>query len=188
MIATAPDNYVYLSSSAATYNIRLKPSTKYILSAYIKSASGTPYIRLAIKQDDGVFQNPTHKRCSTSWVRYEFIVTTGAGLTDSGLILTVNEDSPFTTWFDAIQVEEASAAASPEASPYTPCGTVEIHGGQIEAETITAGKILTGTITANEIAATTITAAEITANTITASQIHATTITASEIATDAIET
>jgi len=134
--------YVSLGTSGTDYNIRLKPSTKYVLSCYAK-ASGTPWnFRLYIKQDDGTDKVPSLQSITTSWARYEFIVTTDANLTDSGIVVVHgNAGGETSVWVDAVQVEEASATTNPEASPYKPSGTVEIHGGQIEANTITTNQL-----------------------------------------------
>ena len=144
MVATDTDNYVYLALNIDDYNIRLKPSTKYIVSFYAKADAGTPQVRGFIKQDDTTQKIPALQFITTSWVRYKFIIETDAGLTDSGLLGIGNYTDGATVWFDAIQVEEASAAASPEASPYKPSGTVEIHGGQIEAETLLVNRLVVG--------------------------------------------
>jgi len=152
MVATDTDNYVYLALNIDDYNIRLKPSTKYIVSFYAKADAGTPQVRGFIKQDDTTQKIPALQFITTSWVRYKFIIETDAGLTDSGLLGIGNYTDGATVWFDAIQVEEASAAASPEASPYKPSGTVEIHGGQIEARTIVANDaIVLNSITVGEV-------------------------------------
>ena len=154
MIASATNNFVYLGSSVTDYNIRLEASTKYIVSYYAMAASGTPNVRGYIKQDDAALKVFISQAITASWARYQFIVTTDANLTNSGLLLINNDTNGATVYFDAIQVEKASDATSPEAQPYTPSGTVEIYGGQIEANSITATQIAAGTITATQIKGT----------------------------------
>ena len=151
MIASAANNITYLGSSSINYNIRLEPSTKYIVSYYAKASSGTPTVGGYIKQDDTALKTLGTTTITTSWVRYQFTVTTDINLTDSGVLRINNDTDGATVWFDAIQVEKASAATSPEATPYKPSGVVEIHGGQIEADTITATQIDAGTITADKL-------------------------------------
>jgi len=122
MVSSGPGAYVYLSSSSADYYIRVKPSTKYIVSCYAKSSTGTPQIRIDLVQDNGSGKAPAAQNITTSWTRYEFIIQTDANLTDSAFIVLVLLNSGYTVWIDAIQVEEASSATSPEASPYKPGG------------------------------------------------------------------
>jgi len=150
---------IFLGSTTTDYNLRLKPSTKYIVSFYAKASSGTPNVKARIRQDDAVYKYwASTQAITTSWARYEGVVETDANLTNSGVVRLDAFVTDTVVWFDAIQVEEASAATSPEATPYKPSGIVEIHGGQIEADTITADQIDAGTITADEIHAGTITA------------------------------
>ena len=47
------NSVLMLGVSATDYNIRLKPSTKYIISFFAKASSGTPGIQFSITQDDG---------------------------------------------------------------------------------------------------------------------------------------
>jgi len=131
MVAIATANAAFLGLGTEDYNTRLKPSTKYIVSFYAKAVAGTPQVRANIRQDDGSYKYSELQNITTSWARYEFIINTDANLTNSGLLILINYDDGATVWFDAIQIEEASAAASPEASPYKPSATVKIHGAQI---------------------------------------------------------
>jgi len=140
LVCDGSAKYVRLALSNTDYNIRLKPSTKYIISCYARSPTGGAQIRGVIRQDNADVRYSSWQDLSMSWQRYQFIIITNSSLNNSGLAgigITANA----TVYIDAIQVEEASAATNPEASPYKPSGTVEIHGGQIEANTITTNQL-----------------------------------------------
>jgi hypothetical protein len=151
MVASAANNYSFLGISSTDYNVTLEPSTKYILSLYAKCGAGwTPDIKVEIKQDDTTLKLSAAQEITPSWVRYTFELTTDAGLTDAGLVVLHNMDSGATIWWDAVQIEKANAAASPEASRWTP-GT--LNGSQFGNLTITAGKLAINTTDALEIQA-----------------------------------
>ncbi|MHA1225176.1 MAG: hypothetical protein ACTSPV_00370 [Candidatus Hodarchaeales archaeon] len=138
---------IRLGASITDYNIRLKPSTKYIISCYAEKIDGSPAIRLDLKQDDGTIHNGSLQNLTASWARYSQVITTDANLTNSGLVKIDLYNAVAGTgsaYIDAVQIEEASAATNPEASPYKPSGTVEIHGGQIEAATIDTARLKVG--------------------------------------------
>lgn len=121
MVASSADNYVYLGTSSTDYNIKLKPSTKYIVSAYIKGGAGSEQVTLHIKQDNATDKASASFDVTSSWARYYKEITTDASLTDSGILRIDNDDNGATIYIDAIQVEEASTTATtPEPSEWKP--------------------------------------------------------------------
>jgi hypothetical protein len=146
------DEYVYLGASTSDYNIRLEPSTKYLVSMYAKGNAGGEQVEVRIKQDNGAFIGGSPDfTLTTSWARHTIEMTTTAGLTDSGLLRIDSDTAGSTIWIDAIQIEEAGQAANPEPTGWKPGAMSSFYGENIVAETITANEVKAATLTADRL-------------------------------------
>lgn len=135
----------WFADSLTDYHTRLQPSTRYIVSFYAWNAGGATVTgNAALKLNNGatVVGTPVTFANSASWIRYTFVITTGAGSIASGypgLVL----DNTGTLLIDAVQIEQAFNATITSASPFALPGMTTIDGGLIRTGSIISTDITT---------------------------------------------
>ena len=144
------DGYVYYSLGRPNYNIPIKPSTKYILSAYAKASSEEAINVQLYASIDDIYQShyPGYQSVTDEWVRISNVFTTQASA-DALMIRTdidsLASDGSATVYFDAFMLEEA-APGQTEPSAWTP--SMASHGigvsstGQLAINTVNPDSLL----------------------------------------------
>jgi hypothetical protein len=140
---------LYLSATATDYNVPVEASTKYIVSAWVKTGATATSVSLKVKQSTGAFLTAvtTSLGASGAWQRISGTITTVAGVT--GLIVmcgtnTATIGAGFD--IDGVQIEYAQAALNTPSSWKPPSSTF-IDGGYIRTGEIRS----TSTTTVNSV-------------------------------------
>jgi len=153
LVSTNTNAACYFGPTTTTYNIPVEASTDYILSFWAKGNAGSETVRTTLRVNNGdAFRTGSDKTITTSWVRYENIISTLASDTAAEITFgTPNNAETF--WIDGVQLEKADQSASTqEASAWKPGAMSEFYGQNIIANTITADEIAATTITGTQIA------------------------------------
>jgi hypothetical protein len=144
---TSATNEVFLGTSSTDYNIPVKASTTYIISAYIKAASGAPTVKIRAKGNVAGVLTPTPATVTltTGYVQYSAIVTTGAS--DASMLISfadVNTVGAQTIYVDGVMVEQR-LGANAVASSWVPGASTSIDGGGITTNSLDAAALKAGT-------------------------------------------
>jgi len=148
IVTSAVYGACYLSASLTTYDIPIKPLTKYIISYYAKGNVGGESVRTGIRVNGNNYVGYVNQTVTTTWTRYSNVITTVAGNT-SCLVTIGSPNSGTTFWVDGVMFEEANATAtSPEPSAWRPGAFTELYADNIIANNLSAISADLGTITA----------------------------------------
>lgn len=151
---TSTDNYLYLGSSSTDYHIPVNAGSSYIYSFFAYNPSSTAAsVGGYVRTNDA---NNTHHQIvnrsitsSNGWTRFEAKFTVPSGANKAVMRIDI-DTANVNVYFDCFMLEMADANTT-EAGLWKPASVVEIHGGNIRANSITADAIAANTITATEI-------------------------------------
>ncbi len=104
---SATDGYAYLNGTSSTsYNIPIKPSTKYAFSVYSKLSAGTTCsVEMYVRESDGTHRSAGGTADTSSWTRLSNTFTSNSGST--AVIIRVDANCASTTaLFDGFMLEE----------------------------------------------------------------------------------
>jgi Carbohydrate binding domain len=155
-------NNVFLGATGTDYNLTVKPSTTYIVSAYFYHATGsnqtvsfrykdsaattTDYTTLA----DGGATNGTANIPTATWTRMYTSFTTPASL-NSGLLGIRNFNiASGSYWVDGVMLEE-KVGNQTKPSAFTAAPMTVIDGDQITTGTVKADKVSLGLFSSNKL-------------------------------------
>ncbi|MFC1703075.1 tail fiber domain-containing protein, partial [Patescibacteria group bacterium] len=110
------DNYAYISGG--TYDIPVKPSTKYMLSAYRRTASGSLNTQIYARTNDSGFTHYGGSGTATaSWTRISVSFTTASDAT--AMVIRTDVDQTGAVYWDKFMLEEIPVLQSAP-SAWTP--------------------------------------------------------------------
>ena len=181
LVPVSPGEQWYLACKAKSSGTNAGSSPGF----YFRVRGGASPSTIGIELYIGV-ENLT---VSTSWTKYEGIVTIPSGMTWAApILLNYQANTGAKISIDDVEFRKVvtSASIADGAITAVKIQASSITSAQIAADTITAGNIAANAITASEISAGAVIAGKIAADAITANEIAANAITSSEIAAGAI--
>lgn len=136
MVASNNDNYMYLGTSATNYNVPVKASTPYVMSAFFRTATSTATAAMFVRHNaDASHESMTPFTVTDAWTRFYWSFNTLAG--DTLLLPRFDNDvSGKTIYIDCVQIEEAANGATAPSGYKVPSAHT-----QINANSITTGKL-----------------------------------------------
>ena len=139
-IATAGDSYIYLSTGSGNYDMPIKPNSKWIFSAYVRSTAATKAGQLYIRTSNGTHYSVSFNTSASAntWTRVSGVVDLSANSSEYANIRVDNDGGSGTTmYFDNIMLEEQignlttpSAYSAPGAEPNITWGNVYDDGSK----------------------------------------------------------
>jgi hypothetical protein len=142
----------YLGQTTTDYNIKLDPSTTYLLSCYLYNntpgTAATVNARIINQAGTALAVSTQNLVNATGWNRYTWVITTDSATT-SGIITITNNaaanGATSTFYVDGVQLEQQLTSAQTP-SRWTPPGQTAISGYQIQTGAIqsTATTVVNG--------------------------------------------
>ena len=127
---TGSGGYIGLSSSSATYNIVLSPSSKWIGSVYVRpttSVAQTVTVTLVTASGSYSFTGVTEASSST-WKRISGVFDLSADVSIAGQIRVSTSTTAASLDFDAVMLEEKVGPFSEASAYYNPWGNGTVEG------------------------------------------------------------
>jgi hypothetical protein len=180
MVASDDDHWLFLAVTHTTYNIKLTPNKKWILSAYVRCDAAAKAIQLWLKTSDGVHHrakgdnsNTTHASADT-WKRVYGVVDLSADdSTQANIRLDNDGGAGVTMYWDGIMLEpQIGEVETPSVYSKPPLsGAVQGWEHSSDVTKIDGGDIYTGSVTAAKITVDDLSAINADMGTITAGNI-----------------